>query len=419
VILANTQSLCKRPPGAVVDMSRGGELKALTGIRFVAALFVFFYHWGSVFSSFLPGFAEGLRCNGYVGVSFFFALSGFILAYNYARPGSPTMRRIPFWMARFARIYPTYLLAFLVYGVFVVHHRFARDEVGLAVLKTVVSGSVSLSLLQGWAVHSWASWNTPSWSISVEAFFYAVFPFVAPRLLAGSQRRVLASIALLWVSSLVVPGLFVTLAPKELVAWSAGPGRLVETLGNTTAYKLLPYLDYNPLLHLPTFLMGAIVGANWTRGNIRVYRVGATVGSIISLFVLCRHPGSLYLFIHSGLLAPCFLSVICYIACGQGAASRLLSTRLMSVLGDASYGMYILQSPLWIMYCLAVFGTWEGRQSIPIVLSFLVVWIAMSVLICVYFERPARRFIRNFSKKKVTGRGSEGLAVRPEDSRAS
>jgi peptidoglycan/LPS O-acetylase OafA/YrhL len=48
---------------------------------------------------------------GYSGVSFFFVLSGFILVYTYS--GRATTLRA-FWQARFARIYPFYLLHSMV-----------------------------------------------------------------------------------------------------------------------------------------------------------------------------------------------------------------------------------------------------------------------------------------------------------------
>jgi hypothetical protein len=49
-----------------------------------------------------------------MGVSFFFVLSGFILAYSYLgqlRLGGEKRR---FWEARFSRIYPVYLLSLLI-----------------------------------------------------------------------------------------------------------------------------------------------------------------------------------------------------------------------------------------------------------------------------------------------------------------
>ena len=48
--------------------------------------------------------------NGFVFVGFFFLISGFILAYNYAERPTPLVKR-DFWVARFSRLYPVYLVA--------------------------------------------------------------------------------------------------------------------------------------------------------------------------------------------------------------------------------------------------------------------------------------------------------------------
>src|SRR5579863_1305776 len=83
-------------------------IRALTGLRFFAALHVVFYHYAV---GLLPYPLSSVAKNGYVAVGLFFVLSGFVLAYNYAdRP----MDIRTFWTARFARIYPAYLLAFVL-----------------------------------------------------------------------------------------------------------------------------------------------------------------------------------------------------------------------------------------------------------------------------------------------------------------
>ncbi len=52
---------------------------------------------------------------GYVSVSFFILLSGFVLAYNYSwRARAGQLDRVRFWKARFTRLYPIYLLSLLL-----------------------------------------------------------------------------------------------------------------------------------------------------------------------------------------------------------------------------------------------------------------------------------------------------------------
>jgi len=59
-------------------------IRPLIGIRFIAACYVILFHNVDLFASNIYIF-EFLR-RGYVSVSLFFVLSGFILTYNYTEP---------------------------------------------------------------------------------------------------------------------------------------------------------------------------------------------------------------------------------------------------------------------------------------------------------------------------------------------
>src|SRR4051794_29809514 len=86
-------------------------LRALTGLRFVAAMQVLLYHVYAPGSRGAPGWVRALVGSGYVGVGLFFVLSGFVLAYNYLEPmEAGRVSRREFWLARLARVYPVYLL---------------------------------------------------------------------------------------------------------------------------------------------------------------------------------------------------------------------------------------------------------------------------------------------------------------------
>src|SRR5438105_5116432 len=87
------------------------RLPALTSLRFFAAFHVFIFHVQAIVAVFGPAWYQRLASIGYVGVSFFFVLSGFILVYTYE--GKPIMAR-DFWRARFARVYPAYAFALLL-----------------------------------------------------------------------------------------------------------------------------------------------------------------------------------------------------------------------------------------------------------------------------------------------------------------
>ena len=120
---------------------------------------------------------EFLFGQGRSGVTFFFILSGFVLAWSSRVDDRP----LNFYRRRFARIYPAYLVALLFAAVLWV----LRDPVAL------LRGLLTPFLLQAWAPDSssYFAINVPAWSFSVEAFFYLAFPlvmkFICPLTVSG------------------------------------------------------------------------------------------------------------------------------------------------------------------------------------------------------------------------------------------
>src|SRR6266853_1107259 len=91
------------------------RLPALTSLRFFAAFHVVIFHFQAMQIFIGPAWFQKLSSIGYVGVSFFFVLSGFILVYTYAGRDTPAR---DFWRARFARIYPAFAFSLLLTGPF-------------------------------------------------------------------------------------------------------------------------------------------------------------------------------------------------------------------------------------------------------------------------------------------------------------
>src|SRR5579875_3536705 len=154
-----------------------GALPALTGLRAVAALFVFGFHTSSYGPTAFP--VWHVFDIGFVGVAFFFVLSGVVLTWS-ARPGQLAG---DFWFRRAARIYPSFLVATLA-------------AIGIYVWLGGQHGPwwslpFVFVLLHAWAptqeVQSAA--DGVSWSLSCEAFFYLLFPGIMPWLARHEPRR--------------------------------------------------------------------------------------------------------------------------------------------------------------------------------------------------------------------------------------
>jgi peptidoglycan/LPS O-acetylase OafA/YrhL len=128
---------------------------------------VFLFHLGYVGGATGLGIHTVVGRAGHAGLSFFFILSGFVLTWG-ARPGEKART---FWRGRFVKIFPNHWVTFLVTALLLV----AGGEV-------LFSGPnlANLFLVQTWVpdLDFWISMNAPSWSLTCEVFFYALFPLL-------------------------------------------------------------------------------------------------------------------------------------------------------------------------------------------------------------------------------------------------
>src|SRR4051794_15959841 len=158
------------------------ELRSLTGLRWLAALLVFAYHV-HVIRYFRDGAAgtavDWLFGAGVTGVSFFFVLSGFVLAWS-ARDGDRPQR---FWLRRIARIYPVHVVCALAALLL------------LWVQSPQLLPKADALLANLFLVHAWIldsrfdqSLDPVSWSLACEAFFYALFPLIFALLRRAGDR---------------------------------------------------------------------------------------------------------------------------------------------------------------------------------------------------------------------------------------
>lgn len=148
------------------------RIPQLTFTRFVAALAIVLFHTGERVWPFSHPTVLPVLEAANMAVSYFFALSGFILVVSSVRQGQPPGRIAAgrFWRNRVARIYPLYALALTLFLALALTARTTtlRPE--------PVPVAATYAMLQAW-VPPWALlYNYPGWSLSVKALFYALFP---------------------------------------------------------------------------------------------------------------------------------------------------------------------------------------------------------------------------------------------------
>lgn len=143
------------------------SLPALTGFRFIAASFVFLYHYNPFPKNTLPGSI----CNEmYTGVGLFFVLSGFLICYNYydeVRLDKGFLKK--FLVKRFARIYPVYFILTTVLYIYF----FLRTQQNYTVPYVL-----NITLIKGFSTDYLFSGLIQTWSLTVEECFYVLAPFI-------------------------------------------------------------------------------------------------------------------------------------------------------------------------------------------------------------------------------------------------
>lgn len=322
------------------------KLDPLTSLRFFAAAMIVSGHShrliGSMNLANIFSFAQG--------VSFFFVLSGFILAYNYP---SLSARNdvLRFFKARIARIWPSHIAAiallFFLTG--------AMNVGGLPNILMVLFAAIANFFLFQSAIpikDVFLAFNGVAWSISTEFFFYLFFPFLIKK----------TSWFLKWV------GIFLTLC---MFFWLSIVCNIPsdESLPTIT---LMGLLYVNPLVRLFEFFLGVFCCRIFLNQKIagQVCRFPAHTFTLIELMAVASALFSMWLtprltsfgelegqvgtvfnyyLIKAG-SAPVFAILILVFALGKGAVSRMLSLSPMVWLGEVSFALYLVHMPILSWY---------------------------------------------------------------------
>ncbi|WP_343599208.1 acyltransferase [Mycobacterium sp.] len=392
---------------------RSGEIKALTGLRIVAAVWVVLFHFRPLLRDAAPGFSDALapvlNC-GAQGVDLFFILSGFVLTWNYLdRMGRSWSARatLHFLWLRLARVWPVYLVTLnlaALWVIFTLHvgHVPSEDVSRL----TAVSYVRQVLLVQLWFQPFFddSSWDGPAWSISAEWLAYLLFGVLVLaifRMAHGTRARTLMWLA---VAASLPPVLLLLISGQFYTPWSWLPRIVME------------------------FTAGALVGAVVTRlrptdrarcrvGYLSALLAAATVGL---LYWFDAHPLS-GVQDSGGLVDVLFVPLVLTLAVGTGSLPRLLSTKLMVFGGQISFCLYMVHELVhtaWIWTARQFELTLHGRAGAAIVVGLFAVAVGAAILLFHAVEEPARRWMRRLLDVRVVesdpaGRALKGPPARP------
>jgi peptidoglycan/LPS O-acetylase OafA/YrhL len=400
--------------GAVRPQHR--HIPSLDGLRGIAALSVMIGHgysyivllqqdWGGD-----NAFVHLMLSGGGVGMTLFFVLSGFVIHYNYCRTVPANVSgKIDFFIARFARLYPLFLLVF------------GYDFFTLLWMQGYFSGHVyslydpfrALPLYLTFTVTWWwwpigstsayqyyGTWNTGAtgvmWSLSTEAFFYFAYLFFAGALgrLRGRGLAIFGVAVAAYGLAFYIYGWTHT---AELKSWAAAhfpqanPGEFVHWL-----------LFQSPWGRMSEFLLGVVAAqallVRKSDSESRIFARALTYGSLgaFAVLVIAIYAPAHVLYALIGTqCGAMFVALFIYaVARYRSSLSRILSSSLLVKLGSASYSLYLLHYLVLHEYGQPLVVRHPNLSRWAVFLGMMVVAIVVSYISYVLVERPAIRWIR-------------------------
>jgi peptidoglycan/LPS O-acetylase OafA/YrhL len=360
------------------------RLQSLTSLRFFAALLVVFIHAGSLLSA--SKIAHLFFGYGYTGVSFFFVLSGFVLTWSYSSRRSAGR----FYWLRFSRIWPLHAVTLLYAGLWI-SQSWVPSPAGVGAIVLGLQAFVPVPKV-------FYGLNGVSWSLSCEAFFYLLFPFVVPLLMRQRGRRLLAVAAAIPVLLVAAPAVVYAVSPS-----------------NGWVQQHTEWLFFvNPGYRFGEFLTGVLAALAVTRGWRPRVPVGVVVAGIALTFAVFVRLG-----LSDGIrvprpyaaaiLLPGFAALIVAAASRElSGHSHLLRARPLVFLGESSFALYlvhqlVLRTVNWRHLSPSLHG-----PSVALFGSFLAVALVVAATLHLLVERPVERVLR---------RMPVGAARRPTRSR--
>jgi peptidoglycan/LPS O-acetylase OafA/YrhL len=348
------------------------KLDQLTFTRFLAALLIIMYHGGSDhILTHSPVWQHFFKVSN-LCVNYFFILSGFVMIVAYAQREKPNVEYRNYYVNRIARIYPVYFIALLL------------STIGH--LRSIFSLNFSLHtlLLQSWVPGHVLTLNFPGWSLSNETFFYLSFPLLLNYLY---KKLDLVTITIAIVIAFIV-----------LKSTAMG-------LHHSSFYKGFPsnshdFIFYNPILNISDFILGNLLGL-WflkiPKPYFKNYDLVVIVIAVVAFLMMGLN-------IALPIIPLVFACLILFMSLNsKGFLSKLFSTKPLVLLGEASYGIYILMVPIFSLVerLSARLGLANASKGTIFYIS-LITLISLSIISYKLIEIPARNYIKlKLGKAKI------------------
>ena len=347
-----------------------GKFSSLTGIRFIAVCLVFIYHNRKYWRDSLHPELIRLFNEFHVGVSLFFVLSGFLIAFTYEdKPLQSRSSYLKYILVRCARIMPLYWLILTIY--YLDKHY----------------GNFQFSILTYSLVHGFSDAHNldgiaQAWSLTVEMSFYLLAP-----LLFFIQKK---NIWLLLMVLILLYAMFWGMgtfwhylnnnpqrffSPSEFLLLNSFPGRSTEFLGGMLLATLVKQksawfqkMPYKTVIGFSLMFL-TIYAIGWFQKDIYDHGYSNPMGMLLS----------------KTLLPISMVMVLAGLIYEDTWINKILGSKLIVLLGNASFAFYLVH----ISYVNLKIKDWYTFPD----RNFLVLWI-ISILLYQYFESPIYHYSR-------------------------
>jgi peptidoglycan/LPS O-acetylase OafA/YrhL len=408
-------------------MSDRSPILSLTGLRFVAALCVAVSHAAGQIVRFpadQPAWFLYLSSAAGIGMTLFFVLSGFVIHYNYATIIQEAKLRgiLYFFLARFARLYPLYILC-LVGSLAIewwhghLHHVRVPLPYYLLMLQTwryVVLGGNNL-------IYQFGMIPQIAWSISTEWFFYVLYPAICFLLLQipAFRSKVAAGAIFSLIAYIALFAIYTHYQTINQAAVEAfGPVADIHLNWQDCYIRWLVY--FSPYSRISEFFLGCVSAALFMQMRDRpVTRNEARIGVLLLIATLVgigwlyqamfgppysAPPFRFVTFLHMSFgFAPLVAVMIYCCARYRTWLSAALSVPLVVLCGEVSYSVYLLHVVVIHAFSLAaipVTSAFAEAFDLACMALALLVTVGISFGSYSLWESPMRRLIRrafNFS----------------------
>ena len=348
------------------------KFPALTGLRFIAAMLVFFHHNDYKEKE---GLLYQFTSELHIGVTLFFVLSGFLITYNYFDYEKLNIKR--FFINRFARIYPIYF-ALTTITFFIYFHKKMYSLFFILQLYFC-----NITFIRGFSDKYKFSGIGPGWSLTVEEMFYILSPiifflirkninyrFTLPFIILFLGFIINSVFSVLNISWLINSNLFLldfTFFGRSF-EFFAGIGLAIFVLNNKKVLKpkLITYFGVF-MLFLSVCILVLINDYDCNKD-----RFWSIIFNNYAIPILAVTP-----LLYGLLFEKTFLRTF-------------LENNIIQLLGKSSYVFYLIHTGFIYLYINDIV---ENRFAQFIMLNLI------SIMIYLYFEKPVNNYIR----KKYNG----------------